>query len=313
MDWPERLEHKFIKLFEGRTDAYGTDQGGCVRPDRDMDEWFDRAAYWIARFHDHLTKPAHAIGIYPIMPDNTVNWGCVDIDTGDKPGALYETWEDAWQHSLLLRRVLNQLGIEAWIEITRSEGAHVWVFASEPVPARVMRRALLAAHQIADLPQKEVNPKQEELAEGKLGNYVRLPYPYGAERQYVIDPDGDMPEAMSWEEFTVEAYEARSPALIFEQAAELYRTPAAPAVASTTFDLDHVKHKSQYAAAMVIRGPIGTDRSAYLWRLARTLCEADVSFADAWAVLCEADRRHGKFHEAGHVEHLYQMLEKAYQ
>jgi hypothetical protein len=304
------LQHKFAALFAGRTDVVGTDTGGCVRTEEARQHLGQSVEeHWAALFDGHLNYTSHGIGIYPVMPDNTVYWGCVDIDTGTKPGALYETWDDAWQHSLLLRRVLAELSIDAWIERTRSRGAHVWVFAHEPVPARTMRRALIAAHQIADLPHKEINPKQETLAEGKVGNYVRLPYPYGGVNQQVIAPDRG---ALSLDVFVAGAYETRMPASTYAQVEDLYREPPTTPVASSSFDLDGVKHKSQYAAAMVIRGPLGTDRSAYLWRLARTLCEADVSFSDAWQVLCEADRRHGKFHENGHVEHLYRMLEKAY-
>lgn len=303
------LQEKFLHLFAGRTDVFGTDTGGCVRIVKHPHLF----GFWSGITNDHLHKPDNAIGIYPVRPDNTVRWGCVDIDTGNKPGALYETWEDAWQHSLLLTRVLAELGIHGWIERTRSRGAHVWVFATEPMPARTMRRALLAAHQIVGLPQKEVNPKQETLAEGKVGNYVRLPYPHGAINQYVIEPDGDMPEALTWEEFTVQAFEDRSVPLIFEQAAELYQEP--PVVASTPskpFDGRKIRDRSAYAEALITRGPLHQDRSSYLWLVARTLQEADVPFSDAWEALAEADRRWGKFHAKGQVEHLYRMLEKAY-
>lgn len=318
MDRDEHLERKFAELFAGRMDAYGTDEGGCVHLEVVGRTALDVATDWAYLWHEHLNEPGRGIGIYPINKKNMVRWGCVDIDTGNKPGALYEEWWDAWQHSRLLERVLAELGIKAWLEVTRSAGVHVWVFATEPVPARIMRRALLAAHQIADLPQKEVNPKQETLAEGKVGNYVRLPYPCGRElgRQYVAKGGWNspfMPDDLLWEEFTVQAYEDRSAPLVFEQAAELYR--AAPAVASTntsSYDPSRIKHRSAYAAALIVNGPKGTDRSAYLWMVARTLCEADVPFRDAWDALCEADRRWGKFHERDQVEHLYRLLEKAY-
>ena len=296
---------KFAALFAGRTDVIGSDSGGCIRL-KPTDSMFDQ-------YDCHLNETAAAIGIYPVMPDNTVWWGCVDIDTGTKPGALYETWEDAWQHSLLLKRVLAALNIKSWIERTRSRGAHLWVFATEPVPAATMRRALLAAHQIAGLSQKEVNPKQEELAPGKIGNYVRLPYPYRGINQYVIEPDIHIPEALSLDEFVGRAYDNRATPETLDNAADLYADiPVVASRPSSCFDTTAIRKRSAYVAALVQNGPLNKDRSAFLWLVARTLSEAEVPFAEAWEVICEADRRWGKFHDKGQVEHLYRLLEKAY-
>ena len=124
------------------------------------------------------------IGVYPmttIIDDDwttvgathgpwrwTVKWGCIDFDEGD---------EASWVHASNVHSVLAQLGTKSWIERSRSKGYHVWVFLDHWGDPDTVRRALLGACQIVAAPTKEINPKQVELPEGSIGNYVRLPYP----------------------------------------------------------------------------------------------------------------------------------------
>jgi hypothetical protein len=186
----------FADLFEGRTDAYGTDEGGCWRVDPVFCSWPSTAAA-------HLNGD-RALGVYPmvlnadrlglrpnidITPEWEVKWGCVDFDVHsvNKRCWDYEIEADAHTAALNLQAVLKHFGITSWIERTRSYGRHVWVFADTWVPARTMRRALLVACDVAEVSKREVNPKQEELADGQLGNYVRLPYPGDGGLQYMID------------------------------------------------------------------------------------------------------------------------------
>ena len=165
---------QFITLFRGRGDCYGSDEGGCVRAPLERDV-----------FQAHL-EGVRGIGVYPAVPGNPpfCVWGCSDIDVEDLGAAR------------LLQRTLGAAGIGAWVERSRSKGYHVWVFSSGRVPAEDMRRMLLAAHQVADYPAREVNPKQSDVSIHKVGNYVRLPYLGGLngtpERRVILD-DNDQP------------------------------------------------------------------------------------------------------------------------
>lgn len=58
----------FAELFRGRTDAYGTNKGGVVR-DVVMQEDYEH----------HLIGDV-AIGIFPMLDDNTVWFGAIDLD-----------------------------------------------------------------------------------------------------------------------------------------------------------------------------------------------------------------------------------------
>jgi hypothetical protein len=59
------------------------------------------------------------------------------------------------------------MDIEPHIERSRSKGWHIWVFASHPVTAKAMRRALKVAYAAIELPAKEANPKSETLNVGQ--------------------------------------------------------------------------------------------------------------------------------------------------
>lgn len=143
----------FADLFRGRVDAYGHEEGMCVHEPLTRDVW-----------RSHLYG-RHPIGIYPVLPDNTVWWSCIDIDQ-DLPLAARDV-ADVYAH----------FGMGSWIERSRSKGWHVWIFHDSPIACEIARAAGRAAVMLADLPAStEVNPKQDRLPEGKLGNYVRLPY-----------------------------------------------------------------------------------------------------------------------------------------
>lgn len=149
---------RFARLFIGRTDAWGGDEGRAV--------WQPTSR---TLYRNHLTG-TQGIGIYPIKQRQTddeplqVRWGCCDIDTGD--------WGEAYR----LGVALEKMGMAPWIERSRSKGWHIWVFAEEWVHAWEMRRALKVAYAAIGLPAKEANPKSEKLRANQLGNYVRLPY-----------------------------------------------------------------------------------------------------------------------------------------
>lgn len=167
----QEMINRFHTLFRGNGQAYGGDEGRAI--------WKPVSAETFAN-HLYGIEP---IGIYPIQHWRTglnVGWGCCDIDTGD--------WQEAW----MLYSALKGMGLNPWVERSRSKGWHIWVLADIPVSPAEMRRCLKVAYAAIDLPAKEANPKQETLAPNQLGNYVRLPYKGGmivrSVRQTMMDP-----------------------------------------------------------------------------------------------------------------------------
>lgn len=309
---------RFAELFQGRDDAYGIEAGQCIKEH-----------VTLHHYRRHLTEPGCAIGIYPLIYDSElgsvwsermgghigghfVHWGCSDIDNPGNP-------EAALTYAVNLYRALHALGIDAWIERTKSKGFHVWVFADEWVPAIVMRRAFLVAHQIAGVGASEVNPKQIDLAGRSYGNYVNCPYPFdyrGTERRCMIDPAlGPIPLYT----FTEVAYADRATFTALYSAAKLYVEPPKRGVdRSIAEPSGPVKELSRQLPGLPFKiwrdGPLeGRDRSNTLQRFAHLCAEADIGVSDAFALLADADQRWGKFSDRPDGEsHLRRMIEVAY-
>jgi hypothetical protein len=282
----------FMSLFGGRTDAYGTWEGGSVKAD---------VAY--SAFARHLYGQ-ELIGIYPLTDNSTVMWGCTDIDV------------DEIDLALNLKTAFEIKGIQSFVEKTR-RGYHVWVFADDWIPAPIMRRAFLAAHEAVKVPAKEVNPKQEE-ATG-LGNYVRLPYPNGInempENRYVLS-EATL-EPISLKEFLTEAKQTRTSINLLRPLAELHkpRKRATLDVTSVRMDVQEaLDYVSPYVATVWRNGPVGDlDRSNILCMMVHKMREYGTPINHAYTVLVDADKRWGKFHNRPDAtEQLVKIVEDIY-
>jgi hypothetical protein len=222
------------------------------------------------------------------------------------------------------------MGIEAFIEKSKGKGWHVWIFAAEWVPAEFMRRALLAAHQMADVPVVEVNPKQVDLTSTKagLGNYVNLPYFGGRQpgHREVVDFARMAPDALPnehsmypVEEFVSAARDGLAPHGTLFEAAKLYVPPAPKraVVRDSEYEGDlwmATRRLSGLGFVLFRDGPLeGQDRSNKLAQLAHKCAEADLTPEQTMAVLKDADERWGKFFERADCdEQLWRLVENAH-
>lgn len=297
----------FVGLFAGRDDCRGSWNGGCIR------ERVTRT-----HFVNHLFTQGEGMGVYPAWTDRDktwTRWGCTDIDKTEDP-----------VDAIKIRDVFDSVGVDSWIERT-AHGWHVWVFAGGDVEAKHMRNMFLAAHQIAGVPAKEVNPKQAELAEGQVGNYVRLPYPYNplpARHERVIvqfPPDftGGVPWVgypMTLSDFVRIARKNRIPASRVEELAAAYRPPPPPKqiIAPPSGSLDDAMWKLPTSGRAMFRdGPLpGRDRSSTLARLVHICYESGLPRVDAQELLFDADRRWGKYQARNNEAELFKLLERVY-
>ena len=287
----DTLTETFNKLFSGRTDAYGSWEGGSIKNE-----------VTTSTFVKHLWGQEY-IGIYPLMDDSTVNWGCSDIDVDDIDQARN------------LQTALQIKDITSWVEKT-VRGYHVWVFADKPVPAWIMRRALLITHAVVRVPAKEINPKQE-VSVG-LGNYVRLPYPgtllEPCTVRYMIDNNDN---AIPFETFIATAVNCLTPQKNLEKLATQYvvRQPAVLNTTVTGTPLDvALASINPYAAAILLNGPLeGHDRSSILCTLGFSLKESNMPIDEALGILITADKRWGKYHSRKDgMERLTKLIEFVY-
>lgn len=113
------------------------------------------------------------VGVYPLLPDDTCWFLAADFDD--------EQWT---ADALAFVETCRGHGIAAALERSRSgNGGHVWIFFSEPVPARDARQlgALLLTETMERRPDigfasyDRFFPSQDSLPTGGFGNLIALP------------------------------------------------------------------------------------------------------------------------------------------
>lgn len=122
--------------------------------------------------YNHLAGQ-HTVGVYPLLTDNSCYFLAADFDDGDwrgDAGAFIQS--------------CHELNIPTALEISRSgNGAHIWIFFAEPVPAREARElgAALISHTCNRTRQLSLSsydrffPNQDTLPKGGFGNLIALP------------------------------------------------------------------------------------------------------------------------------------------
>jgi hypothetical protein len=176
----------FQRLFRGRDDVYairwesrdgrsgyspalrpGAPRGRGVKHEAD-----DYLPLTPAAVRTHLTGTS-TLGIYPLQQDESCWLLAIDFD---KAG---------WQEDVVATLdACEALGIPAALERSRSgQGAHLWVFFTEPVPASLARNlgsavlteALDRRYQIGLDSYDRLFPSQDTLPAGGFGNLIALP------------------------------------------------------------------------------------------------------------------------------------------
>ena len=113
------------------------------------------------------------IGIYPMLSDETCWFLAVDFDKA--------TWvEDARAY----RDTCKRFDVPSVLERSRSgRGGHIWIFFSEPLPAKLARQlgSFLLTQAMAERPEMGFDsydrlfPSQDTLPKGGFGNLIALP------------------------------------------------------------------------------------------------------------------------------------------
>jgi len=120
----------------------------------------------------HLTGQ-HTVGIYPLRQDDRCYFLALDFDDAD------------WREDVRsLIQSCRELDIPIAVEISRSgNGAHVWIFFTEAIPARTARQlgTVLISHTCSRTRQLKLTsydrlfPNQDTLPNGGFGNLIALP------------------------------------------------------------------------------------------------------------------------------------------
>jgi hypothetical protein len=112
-------------------------------------------------------------GVYPMLQDETCWFLAADFDGSH------------WQHDVTaVIEACRQIGLPTVLERSRSgNGAHLWFFFAEPIPAAIARR--LGAHILTETMERRPEigfrsydrlfPNQDTLPKGGFGNLIALP------------------------------------------------------------------------------------------------------------------------------------------
>lgn len=121
------------------------------------------------------------VGIYPLLPDDMTWLLCADFDDGN------------WQADVhAFREAARALGLTPAVERSRSgEGAHVWFFFAEPVPAAdarklgsfLLTRAMAKRHELSFRSYDRLFPSQDTMPKGGFGNLIALPFQGQAQKK----------------------------------------------------------------------------------------------------------------------------------
>jgi len=183
----------FRNLFKGRTDIFATRwqnsqgrsgysvacknewvKGLCNKPKIKCSECpnSDYLSLNKQATYNHLAGK-EVIGLYPLLSDNSCYLLAADFD---KNG-----WQDA---VLAMSKACDKFKIPHAIEISRSgNGAHLWIFFSEPIQAKEARllgfslldKAMEIHPELSFDSYDRLFPNQDILPEGGFGNLIALP------------------------------------------------------------------------------------------------------------------------------------------
>lgn len=163
---------KFHEIFVGRTDAYGIYALPKGQIAKRGTKFLGKAKTVTDGELTEENYKAHldgktGLGIVPIIPkDNTVSWFVIDVD---KYG------EDDLHGSLAVQ--INKLNLPLLVCKSKSGGAHLYCFLTEPSPAKdVLDVARKFAKKLGLDPKVEIFPKQETIGTNDAGSWINLPY-----------------------------------------------------------------------------------------------------------------------------------------
>jgi hypothetical protein len=165
------LANRIYSLFSGSDIAHGTfDVKGADRSTDGKKKGVARVVRepaTVEMWEEHI-KGGTGLGVIPIKSDNMCQWGAIDIDD-------YKT-----DHKALVQ-TLRQHKVPAVVGRSKSGGAHIWFFLTEPIPASDMQHKLQGLAASLGKADCEIFPKQSEiLAErGDTGNFLNMPYHNG--------------------------------------------------------------------------------------------------------------------------------------
>ena len=189
----------FLSLFRGREDAYAKrwyspkteksgyspvclnewERGICdkrkikcnVCPNRNLRKLDKKAIY--QHLEGKHPSGADVLGLYPMTADECCCFLAIDFD------------DDGWQKDVSAFRLsCDEIGLSVAVERSRSgNGAHIWFFFADKIPASTARKfgsallthAMTRRHEIKFNSYDRLFPNQDTIPSGGFGNLIALP------------------------------------------------------------------------------------------------------------------------------------------
>lgn len=182
----QSFTRRFAALFKGLDSGYGR-YNNLAPPNEDgkrigSDRGWVQGKPTPELYELHLTGKS-GLGIAPIRADSTCMFGAIDVD------------DYSINHIELIKNIRKH-GLPIIVCRSKSGGAHLYIFTSEPVQARIMRARLKEIAALLGYEGVETFPKQSKIikkANGKLtANFINLPY-HGplTNLRYALTEEGD--------------------------------------------------------------------------------------------------------------------------
>jgi len=212
---------RFAALFKGNDRSYGEYVESRKRPARTVKG--EPVTHEVV--HDHL-KGGKGLGVVPILDSDQCWFAALDIDTHNAPDLDLIALEESVREKDLPLTVCR----------SKSGGAHLYLFGSEPLPTKLVRATLAKWATELGHGGCEVFPKQDQLAampgeERQLGNWINLCY-YDAEsegcKRYAVEGG----KRLSLDFFLDIAENRRISAPVLVEKAETTHSEAPPCIQS---------------------------------------------------------------------------------
>lgn len=196
------LATKFLELYKCNPNVHGeTKLTGKFR-DRDgkcdSKSYLVKSGVTVSLWEEHI-RGDKRIGCTPLQEDSSVFWGAMDVDVYQKEDTLEKLNEKVSDHKLPFVVCRSKSG-----------GAHVYLFLSEPVSAKDMIDKLKAFSAFFGQGVSEIYPKQPRIGnrkdDSKYGNWLNMPYSGNPTLQYAFNDEG---EALDPDQFIEAAHAKR--------------------------------------------------------------------------------------------------------
>ena len=170
----QAVQAEIYSAIGGRDDVYALqDSSGNYYP--------KHSPFTLDIYQDDSTT----VGAYLVGSNDLVKSAVIDIDINKKDLLLYprEVFDPLLKRQTLqIQAVLESKGFSSVIEDSGNKGYHLWIFLEREVSAMDLRHTLHKLENDFRLVDPrlhwELFPKQDRVADNKLGNLIKLPFQF---------------------------------------------------------------------------------------------------------------------------------------